>query len=1185
MKLQAIHLVVTSPVFSFIFPSWIAAMIFLTFLMGSLFTGCLCDGPSTAINCEVECLIDCPSGSYYAVGNCLECPAGHYCLGGTAAPRKCPSGTANHLPAKDSLKDCQGCDDGYISKETRTGCRPCPSGYSCKPVTGLIERCHPGFWSPEGVLNCLHCNEGYICPDGREKKTCPPGWEPDPFHVQCIQCPVGYFSSEGVTTCQKCPAGSYCPHVGTFRPILCPQGYYTNTAGQSECTKCNGSIFCMEKTHGQIARDGRKQSRIPGFKGSLLPCPSGMYLGLQINEECMHCPTGFYCSDGISTYPCPAGTYGARQGLTKASDCSPCPQGYYCLEGTSGRPGSEFLCPKGFYCPEKTSEPHSNPCPAGTYNDQLGLAIQGGCRKCSDGLICSEGSSFSGLPCSRGRFCPAGTEEELLCPPGTFTQHIGSSRVEHCIKCLQGYYCPQGVTDPVPCQPGWYNPLEGQDNITDCRPCPAGMACTQPGLSHPDTHCLEGYTCPPGSASAHNPDNVCPPGTFTNFNNLSDPSQCEPCPARHVCSKGTGGKWKPPLPCAVGHYCPAGTPYPHQFKCPAGSWSNQTNLASAEECLPCPEGWYCVSGASIPSGRCSSGHYCPAGSQIGSQFPCPAGYYTTHLGNKRVEDCLLCPEGAYCPPGTAKTPFCPEGTYRMEKGGKSLEDCQLCPSGYFCPRSATANPKACGTGSFSVPGSVSCQPCLEGYYCSDEATSETVMLANMACPPGLICSGGLKNLPNHSSGACPIGYYCLRGDIDPKPRLCPNGTYNDHLGLGSLSQCTPCPSGKYCFSNGTEPQPLVEPTGNCPDGYYCPEGTGLPFSYPCGLGNYRNSLKSERGDVCYPCPPGYYCDTLGMVSPKWCPAGFYCVEGASSPQPCEQGTYSNWGGLKSKKDCIPCSSGMYCSSTGLTEPSGFCEAGFYCSERASSATPLDGLGSGICPEGSFCPDGSAIPSPCPPGTYSNITGLKRVEQCADCPPGAFCTGFGNKVPTGLCEAGYFCTGRADTPAQHETMEGHYSSKGAFQALPCPRGTFQPIRAQSYCQECPSGSFCNETGLMRPFICPAGHYCPLGGTLPMPCPVGSYLSALGSSGLDSCQLCEMGMFCSRVGATVPEGPCLPGHYCSQGSHIPNPVGHGDFIVRDISVGSQTQFFGKTPYIKIFLISFYLTFNRLLHLLLN
>lgn len=76
---------------------------------------------------------------------------------------------------------------------------------------------------------------------------------------------------------------------------------------------------------------------------------------------------------------------------------------------------------------------------------------------------------------------------------------------------------------------------------------------------------------------------------------------------------GTGGIQRPPLSCFAGHYCPPGTMYPTQYKCPVGTWSGRSGLEAESECRPCPRGWYCLAGAGTPSGRCSSGHYCPEG--------------------------------------------------------------------------------------------------------------------------------------------------------------------------------------------------------------------------------------------------------------------------------------------------------------------------------------------------------------------------------------------------------------------------------------------------------------------------------------------------------------------------------------------------------------------------------------------
>lgn len=49
-------------------------------------------------------------------------------------------------------------------------------------------------------------------------------------------------------------------------------------------------------------------------------------------------------------------------------------------------------------------------------------------------------------------------------------------------------------------------------------------------------------------------------------------------------------------------------------------------------------------------------------------------------------------------------------------------------------------------------------------------------------------------------------------------------------------------------------------------------------------------------------------------------------------------------------------------------------AGYYCSGRAASPTPSDGLTGNICPVEHYCPSGSTSPLVCPDGMYSNTTG-------------------------------------------------------------------------------------------------------------------------------------------------------------------------------------------------------------------
>ncbi|KAI4815467.1 hypothetical protein KUCAC02_005611 [Chaenocephalus aceratus] len=1073
----------------------------------------------------------CPEGKYFSNDLCLECPSGHFCPGNVSAPQRCPAGTFNLYMGKSRISDCKPCFPGLISSEDRVDCRLCPAGFSCDPVNGTLSLCPPGQHSPEGVLQCLTCPVDSVCTSGFPIR-CWPGKEPNVDHTVCNDCPPGLYSTICTIQCIQCPAGSYCPDSGMTQPLPCPPTW-SSTHGQTECRSCNDtSLLCGGAVAPRWNQPVQRSSQT-------ISCRSGTYKDLREELACVICPVGHYCVGGVAV-PCPAGTYGPNEGLQRLRDCTICPAGFYCLEGSSWRPTSQFLCTQGYYCEEGTLTPNGSPCPAGTAGEQMGQTSRAACKRCREGRFCPAGSSGPGLPCARGRYCPAGTLEEVICPRGTFTPHQGAISVKDCLKCPAGFYCPEGRSNPAPCPPGSFNPLEGQDELDDCRECYAGKACTQVALKSPDVDCMQGFVCPPGSSQPNAPTNACPPGTLSDRTDLTDRSQCQQCLARYACLRGTGGIQRPPLFCFSGHYCPPGTMFPTQHKCPVGTWSGQSGLEAESECRPCPQGWYCLTGSAAPSGRCSSGHYCPEGTAYGTQFPCPAGTYSIHIGNRYREDCLICPEGSFCQKGTSKPSPCPISTFRHLKGGRRQDDCSACPAGYFCPHSATVNPRVCGAGSYSDEGSVECSPCLQGHYCSDETTSEEAMLSVMVCPPGFLCSQGLARDPQRSATLCPRGFFCPGGGIDPNPIPCTNGTYGESPGLRDASECAQCPEGEYCYSQEPQEQPITQPTGICPDGHYCPRGTGYPLTYPCQAGQYRNNTLGHSGEACVLCPSRNYCDRPGTHMPAVCPQGFYCPEGTSAAEPCPEGTYSSRSALSNGSECSSCAGGQYCTSVGLSEPSGSCKERFYCREGATSATPADGPTGGLCPVGSYCPPASSSPLPCPSGTFSNSTGLSRPEECVSCPPGFYCLGSNNTSPSGPCFPGFYCTGGSASPVQSEAEEGYYTLERAARQQPCPLGTYQPRRGAQSCVECQGGRLCNQTALSRPPMCPKGHFCPPGYSAARPCPPGSYSDQPGGDAVHHCRPCVAGWFCSRAGLSEPQGLCDSGHYCTSGASTASPV---------------------------------------------
>jgi hypothetical protein len=103
-----------------------------------------------------------------------------------------------------------------------------------------------------------------------------------------------------------------------------------------------------------------------------------------------------------------------------------------------------------------------------------------------------------------------------------------------------------------------------------------------------------------------------------------------------------------------------------------------------------------------------------------------------------------------------------------------------------------------------------------------------------------------------------------------------------------------------------------------------------------------------------PIPAGFIDKVLTV-----CPRGFYCPQGtlgAANQIGCPLGTF--------RADTM----GMDVSDCGV------CPAGYYCGTIGTFA-PV------ICPTGFFCPEGTALPTPCPLGTFNALTGIQDSRQC------------------------------------------------------------------------------------------------------------------------------------------------------------------------------------------------------------
>lgn len=154
-----------------------------------------------------------------------------------------------------------------------------------------------------------------------------------------------------------------------------------------------------------------------------------------------------------------------------------------------------------------------------------------------------------------------------------------------------------------------------------------------------------------------------------------------------------------------------------------------------------------------------------------------------------------------------------------------------------------------------------------------------------------------------------------------------------------------------------------------------------------------------------------------------CPSGHSCPVGSVSEIPCEPGTYNPAPGAAR---CITCPKGTVCSSTATQEPS-ICPAG----KDGENEPSISSINQIIYPFrssndqiyntaviikqylisvlflGHFCPAGTALPQPCPLGTFSNQTGAHSLSVCTHCPSGVYCSSHGASTPQGDQAQRYF----------------------------------------------------------------------------------------------------------------------------------------------------------------------------------
>ena len=240
-----------------------------------------------------------------------------------------------------------------------------------------------------------------------------------------------------------------------------------------------------------------------------------------------YCRSGYFCTRMLSfehsisvSIPkqCPPGTYNILQGVVyEWQNCMECPSGYYCLGGNEIR-----KCPKGSICRKGAHSGSEISCGDGRMmeSNEEGETTRSSCKGCKEGGYCKGGDIEERGECSQGYWCPAFTQHPQQYPlsrgkyqPSGTPPYIHYSQG---LPCTIGAWCPLASTHLNLCPIGTYHPNYTQSlhaNL-ECLLCPLAKYCSGENLEYVDdlilhTDCTENMYCPMATNAPLYP----PPGT------------------------------------------------------------------------------------------------------------------------------------------------------------------------------------------------------------------------------------------------------------------------------------------------------------------------------------------------------------------------------------------------------------------------------------------------------------------------------------------------------------------------------------------------------------------------------------------------------------------------------------------------------------------------------------------------
>lgn len=467
-----------------------------------------------------------------------------------------------------------------------------------------------------------------------------------------------------------------------------------------------------------------------------LPCPEGTYKadtgdGLELCLPCDPATTAGAASPDRSECLCARPPGGAQDGrnlpdllfLPSTGGCVPAT-----AEAVATRIGDEALrnstltrwrqhpCERGHYCEKGVRYP----CPAGRFGSGEREVRPTCSGVCEAGYYCPEASTTSTeYPCGGSdRYCPEGSFEPILVPPGWYTEEERHNATRtFATLCPKGHWCLGGIRYP----------------------CPGGVFGKEEGLSSPSCtgRCAPGFYCPSGSwkpdqVKCGNASVYCPPGSDWPSKVVEGfyTTHAEPYEGLVSVLDPSNQTMSAQLVCEPGHWCSRGVKY----QCPAGRFGWAYGDASPDCGGVCAAGHRCPSHPGPPSTRSTqlpcapldptivrtpgkipdqsdpvSSYYCPAGTG-NTPKRVSAGHYSVGggPGNTTRTNQVKCERGWWCS-GGVKQP-CPAGTFGRTRGLTSPKCSGFCPAGFACPQ-ASPEPIKCEPGTYSTGVAKACTRC------------------------------------------------------------------------------------------------------------------------------------------------------------------------------------------------------------------------------------------------------------------------------------------------------------------------------------------------------------------------------------------------------------------------------------------------------------------------------------------